>query len=177
MRGMRVSALLSLGVTLFSLPVRAEEGGLPQLNTALYPEQLFWLAISFAVLYVLMSSVALPRVAKTQENRKNVIASELEAARLANDAANATVASVDKSLTEARAKAQAHVNEMMFEVANEAATRHAAQEKEISRRLHSAEAEIAVTRDAALASIRASAADLATAVVDKIIGSRQRVET
>jgi F-type H+-transporting ATPase subunit b len=176
-RDMRVSVLLALPVMLSALPVRAEEGGLPQLDTTLFPEQIFWLAISFSVLYVLMSKVALPRVARTQANRKSVIASELQAAHAANDTAKVTLAAVEKSLNEARAKAQVHVNEMMGDVANEASTRHATQEKEMLRRLHSAEADIAVTRQAALVAVRASAGDLASAVVEKILGSKQRGES
>ena len=88
-------AALSL---LLALPARAEEAGLPQLDTSLFAEQIFWLAVSFGVLYLLMSSVALPRVAKTKDNRKHVIAGELEAARVANEAARQAVAQVEKSL-------------------------------------------------------------------------------
>jgi F-type H+-transporting ATPase subunit b len=171
-------ALYVLGAgALFALPCRAEEssGGLPQLDVTLFPAQLFWLAISFAVLYVLMSHVALPRVAKTQGNRKQIIAKEIDAARVASEAAKAAVAKVDKSLSEARAKAHASITEMMTEVANESMKAQAAKEKELLRRLHSVEAEIAVTRDEALKSVQASAADLAAVVVEKILGSRGRV--
>ena len=86
------------------------------------------------------------------------------------------MASVEKSMAEARAKAQIHVNEMMAEVSQQAASRHAAQEKEMQRKLHSAEADIAVTRQAALKAIHANAADLAASMVEKILGSKQRSE-
>ena len=75
---------------------------------------------------------------------------------------------------EARAKAHAHVNEMIAEVAHDASARQAKQEKEMQRRLHSVEAEIAVTRESALAAVRVGAADLAAAVVEKVLGSRLR---
>jgi len=155
-------------VTLTSLPARAEEG-LPQLDTSFYAGQIFWLALSFGVLYLLMSKVALPRVAATQTNRKQVIAAEIEAARMANDAAKAAVIAVDKSLSEARGKAQASVSEMITEVTSEAAKRQMTQENELLRRLHRTEADIAVTREAALNAIGASAADLAHSVIEKIL--------
>lgn len=175
-RDMRVFVVAAF-VALISLPARAEEGGLPQLDTTLFPEQLFWLAVTFTILYVLMSKIALPRIARTQANRKDTITGELEAARKANETAKATMTAVEKSLNGARAKAQADVNEMLADVAAKTAASHATQEKEQQSRLQKAEAEIAVTREAALNSIRASAADLAGAVVEKIIGSRLRVES
>jgi F-type H+-transporting ATPase subunit b len=163
---------------LLSMPAMAEEGekgGLPQLDTSLFPEQLFWLAVSFTLLYVLMSGVALPRVAKTQTNRKSVIASELQAAKTANESANATVAKVEKSLAEARAKAQATMSEMVAKVTEESTLRQTAQERELARHLHAAEEGIAVVREAALASVRSSAKDLAAVVVDKVVGAKVRV--
>ena len=163
---------LTASVVLLALPARAEEAGLPQLDTSLFAEQIFWLALSFGVLYLLMSVVALPRVAKTKDHRKQVIADELEAARIASDAARQAVAQVEKSLIAARAEAQAHVSEMIAKVKEEAAERRAAQERELMRHLHSAEADISVTRESALTAVRAS--DLAAVVVDKILGARGR---
>ncbi|MFA5040519.1 MAG: hypothetical protein WC464_02665 [Bdellovibrionales bacterium] len=169
---------------LCSLPVWAEEAtevaevgkkeGLPQLDPALFPEQIFWLAVTFATLYVLMAYVALPRVAKTQSNRKRVITAEIESARKANEAAKASLVSVEKALREARENAHGRVSEMLAEVAEEANGRRAAQEKELLRKLHTAEADIATTRTAALAEMRSSAEDLAAAVVEKILGSKSR---
>jgi F-type H+-transporting ATPase subunit b len=154
----------------------AESGGLPQFNPAFYSEQVFWLLVSFAVLYAMMAYVALPRVAKTQSNRKTVIAAEIETARAANEAAKVSVAAVEKSLSEARANAQARVGEMLAKVAEEANGHRAAREKELLRNLRRAEEDIATTRTAALEQVRTSAADLAKAVVDKILEAKAQVK-
>jgi len=179
-RDMRGLAVLALPLALVSLPVWAEEGGaekggLPQLDVSLFPEQIFWLAITFALLYALMAGVALPRVAKTQTNRKQVIATEIEAARAANEKAKLTVASVEKSLAEARNKAREHVNEMLAQVGTETASAQSVQEKELLRQLHRAEADIAVTREAALNAIHSDAADLAAVAVEKLVGFKLQV--
>jgi F0F1-type ATP synthase membrane subunit b/b' len=86
------------------------------------------------------------------------------------------MASVDKSMADARARAQIHVTEMMTEVNQQSTARHAEQEKDMLRKLHKAEADIAVTRQAALSAVHAGAAELAAAIVEKILGSRQRGE-
>jgi F-type H+-transporting ATPase subunit b len=181
-RNINVLAVTALSLVLTSLPVWAEEagagekGGLPMLDTSLFPEQLFWLAVSFVVLYILMSSVALPRVAKTQTNRRLMIELELDAARQANEAAKVAVAAVEKSLTAARSNGQAKISEMVAQVTEESAARQTAQERDLLRHLHRAEADISVTREAALSAIRASAEELAATVIEKVTGTKTRVQ-
>ena len=54
--------------------------GLPQLDASKYPSMVIWLAISFAVLYVLMAKVTLPRIAQVLEKRQDRIDDNLEKA-------------------------------------------------------------------------------------------------
>jgi F-type H+-transporting ATPase subunit b len=181
-RNPRAIAAAVLPFALSSLPVWAEEAGagtkegLPQFDTSLFPEQIFWLVVSFAIFYLFMAFVALPLVARAQGNRKTILASEIEAARVASEAAKTMVASVEKSLGEARAQAQAKVGDMLAKVAEKADTHKAAKEKELLRHLHLAEEDIAVTRAAAMKEVRAAAEDLATAVVGTILGNKGRVK-
>ena len=172
-------AFLPLALSPLSvLAGEAEAGGhegLPQFDVSHYPEQVFWLVVSFAAMYVMMHFVALPRVAKTQEHRRSIISAEVKAAHEANDAALATVAAVEKSLAEARDHAHASVSAMVAKVAEEAAEHHAKKERELSRSLHSAEAEIAVDREAALKEVHSVASDLANSIVRKVLIARGRV--
>ena len=179
-KDIRVCVAASLSLVLLSAPAWAEEAeagqkGLPQFDPAFFPAQIFWLVVHFAVLYLLMSLVALPRIVRTQENRKKIIATELDAARDANETAKTAVAAVEKSLGDARAKAQASVSEMLADVAEESAQHQTAKEKELSRRLHREEAEIAVARADAMKEVHTAASDLASAIVTKILESKERV--
>ncbi len=176
---LRSFAALSLSFVLFSLPVLAEEaegegGGMPQMDPTHFPEQIFWLVVTFATLYLLMAFIALPRVAKTQSNRKRVISAEIKAAREANDAAKASVAAMDRSLADARENAQAKVNEMLAHVAAETNEHQAAKEKELLRKIHRAEEDIAVSRESAMQQVRENAGGVAEAVVAKVLGARGR---
>jgi F-type H+-transporting ATPase subunit b len=146
---------------------------MPQFDVTLFPEQIFWLVASFVTLYVLMAFVALPRVAKTQGNRKTVIAKEIELARAANETAKASVSGTEKSLNLARADAQGKVSEMLAKVAEEANERRAVQEKELLRKLHNAEEDIATSRASALKEVEERAADLAKAVIEKILEAKR----
>jgi len=173
------SVLPAIGAALYALPLMAAESGekigLPQLDTSHFPEQLFWLALSFALLYCLMAFVALPGVKYTQDKRQEIIATELAAATAANDAAKAMIAQYEKALADARAKAQATVNEIAVQTTKESAEKQAVQHKELTQRLHEAEAKIATTRDAALKDVKGAATELANAVIEKITGARVKV--
>jgi len=175
-----VSFSLAASALFFALPLWASEvaeeaggeqgGGLPQLDTTLFPAQLFWLAISFAVLYVLMAKLALPGVKKVQDKRQDVLKAELSAASYANEQARTMVAQYERALTEARTKAQATINDMMAKAAAESAARQAAQQQDLAVRLQDAEAKIRSVRDSAMKDVQGAAAELAHGIVEKITG-------
>lgn len=167
--------LTALALTLSTvMPARAEEAGLPQLDPSLFPEQLFWLAITFSTLYLLMHFVALPGVQKVQDKRKDVIDEALSAARTANEQAKAMGVEADRALADARAKANATINDIKLQTSKVAAEQQAVQTKELSQKLRDAEAGIVAKRDAALKEIENSVSDLAAAIVDNVSGLRTR---
>ena len=61
-------------------------GGLPQLNVTTFSPQLFWLVVTFATLYFVLSKVLLPRIGEVIEERADRITRDIEAAqRLKSD--------------------------------------------------------------------------------------------
>lgn len=83
------------------------EAGLPQFNTSTFASQLFWLAITFLVLYVYFAKKALPALSTTIDNRRMTIKNDLMTAdRLSIDADN-----VKEDYEHAIAKAQADARE------------------------------------------------------------------
>ena len=46
--------------------------GFPQLDFATFPSQIFWLVVTFTLMYIIMSRFALPRVRDVVENRRNI---------------------------------------------------------------------------------------------------------
>ena len=79
--------------------------GLPQLDTSSWVGQIFWLIITFAVLYFALSRFILPSLRDTISNRSDRIADDLDSAtRMKQDAEEAEKA-YEQSLRDARAKA------------------------------------------------------------------------
>lgn len=75
LRFLLVTALT--GITPYSA-IAAE--GMPQFNIKSFPSQIFWLILTFTCLYLIVSTVLLPRIRENIRLRKNKIANDIERA-------------------------------------------------------------------------------------------------
>jgi F-type H+-transporting ATPase subunit b len=165
--------LVLAGMTLASHPVLAEEpaeksGGLPQMDTTTYASQLFWLFACFAVLYLLMSKLALPRVAKVLETRRLRIEGDLADAQRLKEDADKVKTVYEKSLAEAQrsaATALAATERAISEKISEEQSRFADSSR---KRLAAAEQAINKARAEALHSLTDIAADIAADMANKV---------
>ena len=58
----------------------AESGGMPQLNPEFWVSQIFWLTLTFGILYIVLSKLILPKISTNLELRKSQIQENIEAA-------------------------------------------------------------------------------------------------
>lgn len=107
--GLRIA---SLAVGLFVTPMVAVAEGLPQLDfgNRLTTYQVVWGAVIFAVLYILASRTALPKVEAVLEERAKRIAGDLEGAKDAKARADAGIQAAAAATAQARSEAQAAIN-------------------------------------------------------------------
>jgi F-type H+-transporting ATPase subunit b len=150
--------------------VPAGHSAFPPFQSEHFPSQLFWLTISFVLLYVLMSKVALPRIGSILAVRSRVIGDDLAAAELLKEQSNAAHAAYDKGLADARARAQAMASATRQKHAAEAEATQKRLEAQLHERLAAAEQSIAATRTAAMGNVRGIAADTASGIVERLIG-------
>ena len=168
-RTVLAALLLALAAT-GSLSAAEGGGGLPQLDTRTYPSQIFWLIVSFALLYWLLKTKAIPRIADILETRQDRIGADLDrAARLRTDA-EAALKKHDAILAEAQAKAQRRLREAQERVAAELARHQAELDADIAKRLRDAEARINAAKTAALADVATVAAEVAQAAARRLAG-------
>lgn len=143
---------------------------MPQLDIGTFPMQLFWLAITFITLYVMMAKVALPRVGAVLEARSRRIDGDLAAATEARTQAEAAIQTYERGLAEARAEAQAVLRQTAEDLASAAQQR----EQEVSARLAQeaaqAEQRIAAAKQVALGHVREIAVEAARAAAGRLIG-------
>ena len=143
---------------------------MPQLDISTFTPQLVWLAIWFVVLYLLMAKLGLPRIAAVVEARRRRREDDLARVAQMKSEAEAASAAYQKTLSDARAQAQATIKETADRLAAEGAERQRALATALAEQIAAAERRIAATKDEALAEVRGIAVDVGRAVVEKLTG-------
>ena len=148
----------------------AGHNAFPPFQSEHFPSQLVWLAISFALLYLLMAKIALPRIGAIFSERSRVIGNDLAAAERLKEQSNAAHAAYEKALADARSRAQGLASSTREQQAREAEDMHKRLEAQLHERIAAAERSIAQTRGAAMDHVRGIAAETAAAIVERLIG-------
>ena len=136
-----------------------------------FPSQLVWLTLTFILLYALMSKIALPRIASIFAERSKRIRDDLTAAQRFKEQSEAANAAYQKSLADARARAQGIANETRERQAAAAAATNKQLEAQLHDKLAAAEQSIAATRTTAMGNVGSIAAETASAIVERLIGT------
>jgi len=134
---------------------------MPQLDPTFFPTQLFWLALIFIPLYIVMWRVALPRVTDVRATRRERIETDLEKAETLSAEAETVLAEYEAAIAKATAEAQAAVRDAANEVAAEATRQREELAKRLAEEAAAAERRIAEESQRVIADIGTMAVDLA----------------
>jgi F-type H+-transporting ATPase subunit b len=145
-------------------------GGLPQLNPADFSPQLAWLAVTFLVLYLILSRLTLPRIGEVLEERRDRVQRDLDAAERFKGDTDAALAAYEKALSDARQKASSMAKDVRDRLTADTDKERTRTESELAAKLVEAEARISATKSKALSSVDEIAAETASAVVGKLLG-------
>jgi F-type H+-transporting ATPase subunit b len=143
----------------------------PPFQKDTFASQFVWLVLIFALLYLLMSRVALPRIGRIMASRQARIEADLAEARGLKEESDAAIAAYEKALADARGRAQALANETRERYAKEAEAARKALDATLNARIAEAEQIIAAKRSEAMANVKDIAAEAAAAIVERLIGN------
>ena len=146
------------------------KGAFPPLDPANFAPQLIWLAISFALLYALMSRIALPRIGEVIEERRDRIQRDIDAAEALKAETEKALKGYEDALADARGKASGIARDTREKLAAETDRERAETDTKVNAKIAEAEARIAAMKNNALSSVNDIAADTASAIVGKLIG-------
>jgi F-type H+-transporting ATPase subunit b len=142
----------------------------PPFATETFGGQLLWLAITFGLLYFLLSRLVLPRLTGIIESRRETIARDLDDAAAMKTRAEEAGTAYEKALAEAKARAQALAQETRAQLTAEAEAKRKALEADLAARLAQAESAIAAKKTDAMSSVRGIARETAIAIVERLTG-------
>lgn len=143
---------------------------MPQLDFDTFLPQLFWLAVTFIFLYLMLARKALPRVGEVLEERQNRIDSDLEQAETFRKESEDLELAYEKLSADARAKALAHLKAERENVQVILGEKQAAMTTSLDKRLGEAEGRIAKAKTQALKSVEDIATEACVSIVAKVSG-------
>ena len=152
----------------------SQDGGahssFPPFDPSTFASQLVWFAIAFGFLYWYMSKRGLPQLGAVIDGRKAQIARDLDDATAMQQRADAAAVAHERTLAEARAKAQSLAQAARDAAAADAQAKRKALDDDLAAKLAAAEREIATTRAQAMANVAEVARDAAGAIVERLGG-------
>lgn len=143
----------------------------PPFNKETFASQVVWLAIFFVALYAIIAKLAIPRIGGIVEARRSRVEGDIAEAGRLKDQSDAALKAYEKSLADARGRAQALANETRDKLHAEAEETRKRLEGELNIKLVDAERTIAATKSAAMANVRGIAVDTASAIVQRLTGT------
>jgi len=171
-----LNAITLMGLKLAAAPA-GDTGGekpFPPFDSNYFATQIFWLLLTFAVLYFLLSQIFLPRIGQTIEERSSRIADDLDAAsRMQKEAEEAD----ERALADAKAKAHNVAETTRQSIDAEIKVEMEAADAEAAKAAEAAETRIRGVRVKAMANIEAVAADAAQATVEALTGKKPTLAT
>ncbi len=144
--------------------------GMPQLCFDWFPNQIFWLVITLVVIFLVLSRVALPRIAAILAERQGTITNDLAAAEDLKVKAVEAEEAYNKALADARSEAQRIAAEARAEIQSGLDDAIAKADAEIAAKAAESEKAIADIRAGALESIQVVAKDTAAELVTALGG-------
>ena len=141
---------------------------LEQIDT--YAGQVFWLAVTFVLLYLLLWRSALPRIARVLTARQDRIDDDLRKAGALRDEAGRALRAYEEATAGARAEAQEILRAGAEASAGRAAERSAESSRRIAGETAASEARIEAATAEALAGVREMAGEIAEAAAARLLG-------
>lgn len=148
----------------------APSAGMPQLDFSTWPNQIFWLAVSLAAIYLILTRVGLPRIAAVLAERKGTVINDLTAAEELRARAVEAEKAYNDALATARSEAAKIVARARADIQADLDAATAKADAQIAEKAAASEARIAEIKAGALESVTEVARDVAGELVSALGG-------
>jgi len=149
----------------------AESGGMPQLNPEFWVSQIFWLTLTFGILYLALSKLILPKISNNLESRKSKILENIEAAEKQREDSEAKLKEYEEIISKSKLEAKTIFNQAREKALKDINAKKQVLDKQIDEEISKAEQEIKYLRDGAPDKINKIAIETSSELIQKLIGT------
>ena len=149
----------------------AESGGMPQLNPEFWISQIFWLTLTFGILYLVLSKLILPKISANLELRKSQIQENIEAAEKQRESSESKLKEYDDIVLKSKLKAKNIFKDAREKALKNINSKKETLDKQIDEEIKKAEQEIIVLKKSAPEKINKIAIETSSELIKKLIGA------
>jgi len=149
----------------------AESGGMPQLNPEFWISQIFWLILTFGILYIVLSKLILPKISKNLELRKSQIQENIEAAEKQREDSEAKLREFDDIILKSKLEAKNIFKDIRDKTLKDINSKKETLDNQIDKEIKKAEQEIDVLKKNAPEKISKIAIETSSELIKKLIGA------
>jgi F-type H+-transporting ATPase subunit b len=149
----------------------AESGGMPQLNPEFWISQIFWLVLTFGIMYLVLSKLILPKISNNLESRKSQILENIEAAEKQREDSDAKLKEYDEIISKSKLEANSIFNQAREKALKDIGAKREVLDKQIDNEIAEAEKEIDALRKNAPDKINKIAIETSSELLQKLIGA------
>ncbi len=149
----------------------AESGGMPQLDPEFWFSQIFWLIITFGILYLVLSKIILPKISDNLEIRKSQVLDNLELAEKQRNDSEAKLKEFDNIILKSKIEAKNLFNESRQKLLNDINKKKEKLDEEIDKEVKIVEAEIEELKKKSPEKINKIAIETSADLINQLIGA------
>ena len=149
----------------------AESGGMPQLNPEFWISQIFWLILTFGILYVVLSKLILPKISANLELRKSQIQENIEIAEKQREDSETKLKEYEEIILKNKLEATNIFKSAREKVLKDINSKKETLDKQIDAEIQKAEEEIKMLKKSAPDKINKIAIETSSELIKKLIGA------
>ena len=164
------SHLISISFLSVNFAESSESGGMPQLDPEFWFSQIFWLIITFGILFIILSKLILPKISENLEIRKSQISENIEAAEKEREESENKIKEYEKIILDSKNEAKNYFSKARGQILKDIDKKRETLKNEINEEIKKAEEEITDLKNKSPDKINKIVVETSSDLVKQLIG-------
>ncbi len=166
-----ICVALCIALTFSVNKVYGSEAGMPQLDPEFWPAQVFWLIITFSVLYLIIWKIFLPKITYSIENRKSRVVNDLDEAQKLKESAEKKLREYNQIIENAKKEAKKIIEESRKKLDQDIENKKHKFNNDMEKELATIEKEIKELKKSSITNISKISAETSSEIIKQLIGT------